>query len=113
MAKGQFGKIPDELNFIKKSKPHFFHEECWVILKKIITQISKLCVLHFLSDLEINWCRMVITQELNAIAEFTTFQEILDAESWINEMIDFYIEKAIEFEEYETASNLTNLKNTK
>ena len=59
MAKGQFGKIPDELNFIKKSKPHFFHEECWVILKKIITQISKLCVLHFLSDLEINWCPYV------------------------------------------------------
>jgi hypothetical protein len=99
--------IKEEIIEMSKVKPYNIPVMIWNEMKVVIKQIGSICKDTFTKKVDIDWAILVANEELDYIAQFASPDELGEAKSWIEEMVVFYIEKAVQNEQYECADALT------
>ena len=106
--------IKKEINEVSRVQPHFITTPVWKEMKVIIKTIASLCDgvnRKFENKANLDWANLVITNSLNYIGEIGCYDsDCYEAECYVNQMFEFYIDLALEEEEFEALVNLEKLR---
>lgn len=99
-------KIYTEMENCLKTCPHFITKDIWSLVKNIILHIRECSKPIFLNNSQISFLEKKIQMDFNFLETIVASGEFYEINEWIFDMIDYYYEKSLEYEEYEVTKNL-------
>lgn len=111
MAKNKKNILTQSITEDQKVKPHFFLTETWKYIKGIIDEIKYLLCNKFFKYEEVKTIEDFIEIYLNDIASTAEdVYQLYESHRYVEELIEYYIEMGLNYEEFESVANLKILQ---